>query len=101
MEITYLALCSCGAYSFNIDNNKKDSYSIHKDNLILLPRELALDIQYYDKKEIQTYHGCNHCDNNWGLDLCACGNGEPFNRCEEGYDECGLPMQNIEGGEYE
>jgi hypothetical protein len=96
--ITNLGLCKCGAYSFQIDNNKKATYSIHKDNMILLPREIAIDIVYYDKTQITEYSSCNHCDNNWGLDLCACGSGEPYNTCEERLDECDQPMQSIEEG---
>ena len=98
MELTYLALCSCGAYSFQINNNTTATYSIHKDNMILLPQEIIKQINNYDTTQTGEYYGCNHCDNNWGLDLCACGSGEPFNRCEEGHNECGNPMQNIEEG---
>ena len=38
---------------------------------------------------------CNHCINHWGIDLCACGSGEDFDKCEEGHSMCGKPMQVI------
>ena len=43
------------------------------------------------------YHSCDHCVNHWGVDLCACGSGEPPEKCQEGFPECGEPMQ-VYGG---
>ena len=40
---------------------------------------------------------CNHCVNNWGTDLCGCGSGEPFGKCDNGLPECRMPSQSIEG----
>ena len=42
------------------------------------------------------YSSCNHCVNNWGLDLCACGSGEPPELCKEGFSCCGEPSQVLE-----
>jgi rRNA maturation protein Nop10 len=41
--------------------------------------------------------GCNHCQNGYGLDICACGSREPPDKCRGGHENCGQPMQ-IWGG---
>ena len=39
---------------------------------------------------------CNWCVNHWGLDLCACGSGLPYEECDE-LPVCGTPMQVLGG----
>lgn len=42
---------------------------------------------------------CDHCVNHFGLDLCGCGSGNPFGKCDEYLPECSIPMQSV--GEYD
>jgi len=93
MYINNIIECSCGAISFNIDGGK-DSFSMLKENFENQFGEL--DSFTDDQKSDMTYGSCNHCVNHWGLDLCACGSGEKLEDCNEGFDECGNPMQSIE-----
>lgn len=41
----------------------------------------------------------DHCVNHYGLDLCGCGSGNPFGKCDEYLPECSIPMQSV--GEYD
>lgn len=91
-----ISLCQCGAYTITVNGQ---DYSVHKDNFFkFFPNvdegEFNKSIKYV---LMNRYSNCNHCVNNWGLDLCACGSGEPFEICEDGFEECGKPMQSIEG----
>ena len=43
------------------------------------------DLEAPDEAE---HYCCNHCVNHWGLDLCACGSGEPVGECDGEFDEC-------------
>ena len=58
-----------------------------------LNKHLLSKIVYMD---IPTIYACNHCVNNWGLDLCACGSGETPEECDGEFEECGRPMQNLD-----
>jgi hypothetical protein len=48
------------------------------------------------KLEKYKFGSCDHCVNNWGTDICACGSGKRYQTCKEGWSECGTPMQDIE-----
>ena len=48
-----------------------------------------------EKKLLIEGMSCNHCVNHWGLDLCACGNGEDPEECDGGFAECGLCSQYV------
>ena len=91
-NIEFVAYCSCGAYTLTINGT---DYSCHKSNIRKFFPDIDMDIL---KQSIENnYFNCNHCINNWGLDLCACGSGEFPEDCENGFDECGQPSQSIEG----
>jgi len=92
-----ISLCNCGAYTVTINNK---NYSVHKDNFFKFFPDIDEEIFNESIKKIlmNNFYNCNHCVNNWGLDLCACGSGESPKECEEGLEECGQPMQNIEAG---
>ena len=42
---------------------------------------------------------CRILVNHYGLDLCGCGSGNPFGKCDEYLPECSIPMQSV--GEYD
>lgn len=42
---------------------------------------------------------CDYCVNHYGLDLCGCGSGLPFGKCNGKFPECKKPMQKL--GEYQ
>ena len=90
--LVYYAKCSCGAIT--ITAGRRD-FSFMPDvdaNYAILQERYGLDKQINDN-----YSSCNHCGNNWGLDLCACGSGEDYRTCKEGFDSCGQPSQIIGG----
>lgn len=79
--------CICGALTLETDTG--ENYSVQRNHKkIFLPN---LDLRKI--KKYQTVYGCNHCVNNWGLDLCGCGSGEPFGKCDNNFEECRMPMQ--------
>lgn len=97
-QITWIALCSCGAVTITIEGN---NYSMPKEMFEekFGPLEEALEA-IPEQEEIQNFCNCNYCVNHWGLDLCACGSGEKYQECKEGYDYCcGQPAQVIETGQ--
>ena len=89
LEVDSTGECDCGAITFM---KGREQFSVLKENI---NNFFKLDIENF----VADYHyvNCNHCVNNWGLDLCACGSGEPIKVCEEGFPECGQPMQVFEG----
>lgn len=85
--------CECGAITlFSRDGR---SYSCLRKNL----KRFILAIDLRKIKRLHKTVNCNHCVNHYGLDLCACGSGELYEKCDNGFDECGKPMQVI--GEYD
>lgn len=88
--------CVCGAITLvAIDGS---SYSCKARNL----KKYA---PFIDLRKLKNFNGsgyltscCDHCVNHYGLDLCACGSGEHYRKCKNGYAECGKPMQVL--GEY-
>lgn len=42
------------------------------------------------------YFNCNYCINHWGTDLCGCGSGKKFGKCDNHLPECEFPAQSIE-----
>lgn len=84
--------CQCGALTVSIDGKE---YSVGADQREqFLP---GLDLRKLHRFHKDTY-ACNHCVNHSGLDLCACGSGEPYQKCQNGFAECGTPAQVL--GEY-
>lgn len=83
--------CECGAITVYAG---KKSYSCKAENLRRFFPDLDLSVINEDNKVKK----CNHCVNHYGLDLCACGSGEPYETCASGFDICGKPMQSLERG---
>ena len=76
--------CQCGAITVSDDNF---------DNS--MTEAVFLD-EYPDLQlEENIFCNCNHCVNHWGVDLCACGSGEPVGECSGELAECkaGLAAQ--------
>ena len=91
MQIVEYTKCVCGAITLFGDDGR--SYSVSAKNLKrFLP---SLDLRkvkrlYIAGRDMTVC--CDHCVNHFGLDLCACGSGEPFETCKGGFEECGKPM---------
>lgn len=99
-DIESISYCkSCNAYTVTINGQ---DYSIHEDNFFDQFPDIDKD---NFKKNIQKvlmniFSCCNWCVNHWGLDICACGSGEPITDCQEGFEVCGSPMQAIDEFNY-
>lgn len=91
MTPTAYVKCICGAIT--IFTNVGD-YSCTQKNL----KKFFPDIDLRKLIRYQETYSCNHCVNHYGLDLCGCGSGEDFGKCENNLDECSQPMQKL--GEY-
>ena len=94
MDIEYYSKCSCGALTLFHRNGR--SYTCDQENRrIFLP---GIDLRKIRK--LNDSYMCDHCTNRWGLDLCACGSGEYFWECDNGFPECGRPMQEYGGHDF-
>jgi hypothetical protein len=88
MSNIYAVKCACGAVTVH-DNELNESWSM----------PLKIFRKNFLGMRLQIKHGysmCNYCGNNWGVDLCACGSGNKFNECHEGFPECGTPYQKLD-----
>ena len=91
VEIVSYSVCSCGAITLYAADGA--TYCCKRRNL---KRFVNIDL-----RKVERLHStvcCDHCVNHYGLDICACGSGEPTHKCKGGYDVCGKPMQVL--GEY-
>jgi len=82
--------CSCGAITIFYQNEKGEE--------VQNSMPVKLFKKYFPTMKVpeeNNWDNCNYCVNNWGIDLCACGSGEKFNKCKEGFPECGTPMQEL------
>lgn len=91
MIITEYSKCDCGAITLYTDEG---NYNCKQKNL----KKFFPDIDLIKIPRLQTTYCCNHCVNGYGLDLCGCGSGEDFGKCDGEFDECNQPMQKL--GEY-
>ena len=101
MLFTSFYRCACGAISFITDDNR--DFSCLESRLDkYLPREeldaLCEGGSFDELEELPRTFSCNHCINHYGIDLCACGSGEEPDKCENGFDCCGRPMQSLKLG---
>ena len=88
MKIIGYSKCSCGAITIFTGN---ESYSCKQEKLKMFFPDI-------DLRKISRYPEsfcCDHCVNHYGLDLCGCGSGEDFGKCENDLDECKIPMQVV------
>lgn len=87
MKFTDYSVCACGATT--VFGEGGTSYSTK--NTTLLPAK------YKRLNRLQDSYCCNYCVNHYGLELCGCGSGELFGKCDNGFPECEMPMQVLEG----
>lgn len=73
--------CSCGAYTTVINGIE---YSMLEDDF---------HKRFGYERPRHVVSTCNYCMNNLGIDLCACGSGEKFDKCGESTPICGVPIQ--------
>jgi len=71
--------CQCGAIT--VSCNEFSNSMTYKTFTSEFPQLVGLE-------EENIYCNCNHCVNNWGLDLCGCGSGEPVGECDGGFSDC-------------
>lgn len=78
--------CECGAIT--VEGNNFSNSMTEETFLREFPDE--------DVPGETNWGNCNHCVNHYGIDLCACGSGEPVGKCDGDYEECkeGLPFQD-------
>jgi hypothetical protein len=79
---THIARCQCGAITVYFDNNTDCSMTL---------KTFLKEFPGFRIPTEAEYHNCNHCVNNWGIDLCGCGSGEPLGKCEGEFEECQYP----------
>lgn len=70
--------CQCGAITIQIGEEESCCHSKNLDLLIPNHHQMAEDYSTI----ANPYTQCNHCVNNWGIDLCPCGCGAEVNRGE-------------------
>ena len=93
LTVNTISRCNCGAVT--IEGVNVDTEAGFDNSL------MCSDKLYEEMKEkyqfVEAFHftSCNHCVNNWGLDLCACGSGEIVGECYGGFSECNTPMQML------
>lgn len=92
-DISYCSIC----YAYTVYING-ENYSVHEGNFFKYFSSIDEEVFKKSIKKVllNTSYCCNWCVNHWGLDICACGSGEPFETCEGEYDICGKPMQEID-----
>lgn len=94
MIIKSYTKCQCGAITLEVDNGYE--YSCNQKNLKkFFPQ---IDLRRKSVIRYQDTYCCDYCVNHYGLDLCGCGSGELFGKCDNNLEECKQPMQSL--GEY-
>lgn len=88
--LTSYAKCACGAITFYGDTPGEQYSCPGRKKKVFFPN---VDLRKLPR--VGTYCNCNYCVNHWGLDLCGCGSGEPFGKCDAGLPECAHPSQKI------
>lgn len=89
MIITAWTKCGCGAITVYTEDDK--SYSCKAENI----NKFFPDIDFESIEHQQDSYCCNHCVNHYGLDLCGCGSGEEYGKCDNDFEECEISMQEI------
>ena len=93
MKLESYSRCSCGAVTVYADDGR--SYSVDSRNR----RRFLPGVDLRKLRRMDSSYCCDRCANHYGLDLCACGSGEPFDECESGLPCCGEPSQVLGGRE--
>ncbi len=89
MSEIYAKKCVCGAVT--VDYVNEDGEQISSS----IPEDLFHIYFPCAEIEEEEYHSCNYCINHYGIDLCACGSGMKVDECNEGFEVCGTPAQQI------
>lgn len=90
MRLQY-SKCTCGAITLYLPSD--ENYSCKEENI----KTHMPGIDFTTIEQLQDTFCCNHCVNHYGLDLCACGSGEPVGQCSNDFDVCNQPMQILFG----
>ena len=93
LGVQHVNLCSCGAFTFEFENSNV-SVSVQNAGRFFTQIPQSHFNTLYSKL-VPSFCNCNHCVNHWGLDLCKCGSGEPFDACAGEFDVCGQPSQSL------
>ena len=82
--------CQCGAITIEDESFSNSMTQETFDNL-----SEVLEVTF----TTHIFSNCNHCVNNWGIDLCGCGSGEPVGKCDEEFEDCKnrTPAQQLFG----
>ena len=100
MAVYSYSICQCGAvtlYGYDMKTSEDAEVSCAAENLEPLTGFSLEDIQTKSLlKPLASSFQCNHCVNHWGLDLCACGSGQPVGDCYTCDDACGVPYQSVD-----
>lgn len=94
MEMIEAVKCQCGAVTVEaeLEGGSVQSYSMTEETL----NETIGNEAIAPVLREEVYVSCNHCVNNWGVDLCACGSGEKPDECDNELEMCGTPMQTLD-----
>lgn len=92
-RIVRVAVCKCGALTFELDRGI--GYSVSRENAPKFLPELPSAFWRWAELFADRYTHCNHCVNHWGLDLCACGSGQSPETCDRGCPVCGKPSEQL------
>ena len=94
LGVQHVNLCSCGAFTFEFENGNVSVSVQNAGRFFTQIPQNHFNMLY--SKLVPNFCNCNHCVNHWGLDLCKCGSGEPFDTCDGEFDTCGQPSQSLE-----
>ena len=85
--------CICGAISLFPDDPCDTPVSFMNTPNVRMRFVRGLDLRKLHR--LQNTCCCDHCVNHYGLELCACGSGQPYESCDENLEECGAPMEAL------
>lgn len=88
--------CKCGAITIDGIENGKTIFSNSMSPETYNKVKYRFDGFEMDDDFNDVVH-CNHCINNWGIDLCNCGSGEKVGECENEFYDCRneIPAQSV------
>ena len=87
--------CQCGAVTLYMGDTDI-GYSCMETNR----RKFFPDSDLRRIPRLKPMYTCNHCVNNYGLDLCGCGSGAEFGKCSNNFPECSVPMPSVSEGRF-
>lgn len=75
--------CNCGAIT------------VHSKEFTNSMQEKDFKKNFPKMKIDRAVYGCDYCINHWGIDLCMCGSGMNYKKCDSGCSDCGTPSQEL------